>query len=72
SGCILPVIHDTDIPRSLGLRHRSALGISQATDAAAIIVSEETGGISLAHRGKLSTKLNSTELEHRLSLLQII
>ncbi|MDE5845160.1 MAG: diadenylate cyclase CdaA [Muribaculaceae bacterium] len=72
AGCILPVSHDTDIPRSLGLRHRSALGISQATDAAAIIVSEETGGISLAHRGKLSTKLNSTELEHRLSLLQII
>ncbi|MDE6073932.1 MAG: diadenylate cyclase CdaA [Muribaculaceae bacterium] len=69
AGCILPVSHDTDIPRSLGLRHRSALGISQATDAAAIIVSEETGGISIAHRGKLSTKLTSTELEHRLSQL---
>lgn len=72
AGCILPVSHDTDIPRSLGLRHRSALGISQATDAAAIIVSEETGGISLAYRGKLSTKLSSTELEHRLSLLETI
>ena len=69
AGCSLPVSHDTDIPRSLGLRHRSALGISQATDAAAIIVSEETGGISIAHRGKLSTKLTSTELEHRLSQL---
>lgn len=69
AGCILPVSHDTDIPRSLGLRHRSALGISQATDAAAIIVSEETGGISIAYRGKLSTKLTSTELEHRLSQL---
>ena len=72
AGCILPVSHDTDIPRSLGLRHRSALGISQATDAAAIIVSEETGGISLAYRGKLSNKLSSTELEHRLSLLETI
>lgn len=69
AGCILPVSHNTDIPRSLGLRHRSALGISQATDAAAIIVSEETGNISIAHRGKLTTRLSSTELEHRLSQL---
>lgn len=69
AGCILPVSHSTDIPRSLGLRHRSALGISQATDAVAIVVSEETGGISIAHRGKLTTRLSSTELEHRLSQL---
>ncbi|MDE6267567.1 MAG: diadenylate cyclase CdaA [Muribaculaceae bacterium] len=67
AGCILPVSHSTDLPRALGLRHRSALGISQATDAVAIVVSEETGGISLAHRGQLSTRLTSTELEHRLS-----
>lgn len=69
AGCILPVSHDENIPRSLGLRHRSGLGISQATDAAAIIVSEETGNISMAHRGKLDIKLSSTELEHRLSAL---
>lgn len=69
AGCILPVSHSTDIPRSLGLRHRSALGISQTTDAVAIVVSEETGGISIAHRGKLVTRLSSTELEHRLSQL---
>ncbi len=67
AGCILPVSHDNDIPRSLGLRHRSALGISQATDAFAIVVSEETGGISLAHRGKLTTRMTSTVLEQRLS-----
>ena len=53
AGCILPVSHDTNVPRSLGLRHRSALGIAQATDAFAIVVSEETGNISVAHRGKL-------------------
>ncbi|MDE6321546.1 MAG: DNA integrity scanning protein DisA nucleotide-binding domain protein, partial [Muribaculaceae bacterium] len=70
AGCILPVSHDTNVPRSLGLRHRSALGISQATDAVAIVVSEETGGISIAHRGILTTKLTSTELEQRLSQLQ--
>lgn len=69
AGCILPVSHDDDIPRSLGLRHRSGLGISQATDAAAIIVSEETGNISMAHKGKLSIRLTSTELEHRLSAI---
>ncbi len=67
AGCILPVSHDRNVPRALGLRHRSALGISQATDAFAIVVSEETGGISVAHRGVLSTRLSSAELEHRLS-----
>lgn len=69
AGCILPVSHDSDVPRSLGLRHRSALGIAQATDAMAIVVSEETGNISIAHRGRLSTRLSTTELEHRLSAL---
>lgn len=71
AGCILPVSHDTDVPRSLGLRHRSALGISQATDALAIVVSEETGNISIAHRGKLRTRLTGTELEHALSELNL-
>lgn len=72
AGCILPVSHDSDVPRSLGLRHRSALGIAQATDAVAIVVSEETGNISIAHRGKLSTRLSSTELEHRLNAIAIM
>ena len=71
AGCILPVSHDTDVPRSLGLRHRSALGISQATDAFAIVVSEETGNISVAYRGRLATRLSSTELEKRLSSLPV-
>lgn len=71
AGCILPVSHDTSIPRSLGLRHRSALGISQATDAVAIVVSEETGGISIAHRGSLKTRLSSTELEQYLSHISL-
>lgn len=69
AGCILPVSHDRNVPRSLGLRHRSALGISQATDAFAIVVSEETGNISVAYRGVLSTRLSTTELERRLSQL---
>lgn len=69
AGCILPVSHDTNIPKSLGLRHRSALGISQATDAVAIVVSEETGNISLAHKGSFDLKLTNTELEQKLSSL---
>ena len=71
AGCILPVSHDSNVPRHLGLRHRSALGISQATDAFAIVVSEETGQISVAHHGQLSTRLSVTELEHRMSELII-
>ncbi len=70
-GCILPVSHDTDVPRALGLRHRSALGIAQASDAFAIVVSEETGYISVAHHGKLETRLSSSELEHRLAAITL-
>lgn len=71
AGCIMPVSHDTSLPRYLGLRHRAALGIAQATDAIAIVVSEETGHISLAYKGQLYTKLNSTDLEHRLSQISV-
>ena len=69
AGCILPVSHDTSLPKYLGLRHRSALGISQATDAIAVVVSEETGNISYAYRGEMYLKLSSTDLEHALSKL---
>lgn len=72
AGCILPVSHDRNVPRSLGLRHRSALGIAQATDAFAIVVSEETGNISAAYRGTLSTRLSSADLEQQLSKAMMI
>lgn len=72
AGCILPVSHDSDIPRSLGLRHRSALGVAQATDALAIIVSEETGNISLAQNGALRVKVATPDLEHALSTLSLV
>lgn len=67
-GCIMPVSHDSSLSRSLGLRHRAALGIAQSTDATAIVVSEETGNISVAKNGKLYVKLSVTELERHLSL----
>lgn len=67
AGCILPVSHDMNIPKNLGLRHRAALGMSQVTDAVCVIVSEETGGISVAYGGKITVKMSAPDLEHILS-----
>ena len=64
---ILPVSHDLNIPKELGLRHRAAMGISQQSDAHAIIVSEETGAISVAYRGQFYLRLNAEELESLLT-----
>lgn len=66
AGCILPVSHNQDIPKELGLRHRAALGMSQASDALCIIVSEETGGISVAHKGQFHLHLSAEQLENFL------
>ena len=67
AGCILPVSHDLSIPKELGLRHRAAMGVSQETDAVAIVVSEETGGISLAIKGRFRLRLSAEELESILT-----
>ncbi|MDL2212646.1 diadenylate cyclase CdaA [Bacteroides sp. OttesenSCG-928-N06] len=67
AGCILPVSHDLTIPKELGLRHRAAMGISQESDAHAIIVSEETGSISVAYRGQFYLRLTAEELESMLT-----
>ena len=66
ASCILPVSQRNDIPKELGLRHRSALGISQETDAKVIVVSEETGKISLAYKAKLYLDLSGEELQKLL------
>ena len=62
AGCILPVSHNDEIPKQLGLRHRSAIGISEKTDALAIDVSEETGEISVANQGILHQALSGDQL----------
>ena len=67
AGCILPVSHDLSIPKELGLRHRAAMGISQESDAVAIVVSEETGGISIAQKGEFRLRLSPEELESILT-----
>ena len=67
AGCILPVSHDMDIPKELGLRHRAAMGISQSSDAIAIVVSEETGRIAVAMWGSFRLRLSAEELESILA-----
>lgn len=67
AGCILPVSHSNNIPKDLGLRHRAALGITQQSDAISIIVSEETGAISIAQRGEFKLHLAGNELESILA-----
>ena len=67
AACILPVSQNQSIPKRLGLRHRAALGITEHTDAVAIVVSEETGHISWAVNGKLNVNVKPEELEHFLN-----
>jgi len=67
AACILPVAHDDNLPKELGLRHRAALGLSQVTDAKIIVVSEETGRISLAYMGELKQRLVIEDLERLLT-----
>ena len=63
--CILPV-SDSSEKLNIGFRHRAALGMSEATDAAVIIISEETGRISLSMEGKITNNISASEIEERL------
>lgn len=63
AGCLLPLSESPMFSRTLGTRHRSAVGISEVTDAVAVVVSEETGSISLARDGVLSPGLSEEELK---------
>lgn len=60
--CILPVTQSA-VPKSYGTRHRAALGMSEISDAIIVVVSEETGGISIAHEGQLRRNLPADKLE---------
>ncbi|MFT4545541.1 MAG: diadenylate cyclase [Polaribacter sp.] len=51
--CVLPVTDDEDFPAHLGMRHRAAVGLSETSDAVVIVVSEQSGGISITHEGEL-------------------
>lgn len=64
--CVLPVTENSDLPGHLGMRHRAAIGITEQSDAVSIVVSEETGDISLAHEGQIENRLSPEQLEKRL------
>ncbi len=63
---VLPVSHNNSIPKELGLRHRSAIGLTEQCDARVVVVSEETGDISVCRRGRIFRKLTATELQKML------
>ena len=65
--CILPVSESPDVPAALGLRHRAAIGLSEITDAVVLVVSEETGAMSLVRHGEVHRNLATGELRARLN-----
>jgi diadenylate cyclase len=67
AACILPLSADLKLAGALGTRHRAALGLSEESDAAVVVVSEQSGGISVAYRGTLKQRLDSGELRSELS-----
>jgi diadenylate cyclase len=67
ASCILPLTSNARVSAMYGTRHRAALGLSEETDAAIVVVSEQSGDISVAFRGRLLEKLNEGELRSELS-----
>ncbi len=70
ASCVMPLsssgVLNSSVERSVGLRHRAALGISEVSDAIAVVVSEETGTISIAHRGRLIRRLDAERLANSM------
>ena len=68
AGCILPLTQDPNVSRNYGTRHRAAIGVTEETDAVAVVVSEEKHSISLAVAGKITPAIDSRTLEEMLTL----
>ncbi|RII30569.1 MAG: TIGR00159 family protein [Geobacter sp.] len=66
AGCLLPLSQNPDISKSFGTRHRAALGLSEMVDAMIMVVSEETGKISLVHDGKINYDVEPSEIRTML------
>ena len=62
--CVLPVTEKENFPSNFGMRHRAAVGITETTDALAITVSEQTGGVSLTEKGEINSNLNRDKLRY--------
>lgn len=71
ASCFLPLSQNPNLSKELGTRHRAGVGISEESDAVVVIVSEETGNISLALGGELFVKLSADGLKNRLSKLLV-
>jgi diadenylate cyclase len=67
ASCILPLTEKTDLPAQFGLRHRAGIGVTEANDATAIIISEETGELSYAKQGRVKMNISFAELEKLLN-----
>jgi diadenylate cyclase len=69
AGCVFPLSQNVELHRQLGTRHRAAVGLSEETDAVVVIVSEETGAISVSYKGRLSRGLDEDRLRRFLTTL---
>lgn len=67
AGCVFPLSQREELHRSLGTRHRAAIGITEETDALVVVVSEETGTISVAYKGRLSRGLDEDRLRRMMN-----
>lgn len=72
AGCTFPVIQRPDLDRTLGMRHRAALGLADESDAIIVVVSEETGTVSLCHRGRLERNFDPESFKRRLGELLLL
>ncbi|MDL2228236.1 diadenylate cyclase CdaA [Bacteroidales bacterium OttesenSCG-928-K03] len=72
AACILPISKNTDLPSEYGLRHRSAIGLTEQTDSVAVIVSEQRGTVSLSIEGRIFDDISSIELSKQINELFMI
>ena len=66
AGCFLPLTKNPNIDKGMGTRHRAAIGVTEDTDALAVVISEETGIISVVHNGRMIRRLDADRLKHVL------
>ena len=72
AACVFPVSQRVDLDRTLGTRHRAALGLSEESDAVVIVVSEETGIVSICHRGRIERNFDPESFQRRLGELLLL